>query len=337
MKELTKQYFELRLQLLTFEDVGGWVEFEEATQVADISAAVVRANNKLEEAKYAKYKAPPEKKTTKTPARTPKAKPKPLPKKKVTEQKRANNSKKPSPLEPKLVQKFKPAPRAKSAIKFNQEKKTSLLERLRTQPGLQKSTLKSNFGTRHRSSSTSSYDSAVERQLRGQTNRSVRFSNNESFGHEFWSVSEPPPDPKPNRPKKPPTDVPLVKDVLTDLIPPDVDQFGLCMDRLLLDTPEKDGDTSDSVSCYSSDCSFATCNNDPDDPNCGNKISATGTNAPITARPGLKLDLSQLGPPPREVIASLPIIPIYKCEKCGFVTSNSTHIKLHSCLASRAN
>lgn len=120
---------------------------------------------------------------------------------------------------------------------------------------------------------------------------------------------------------------------LLDLIPVDVDALDLELDRLLL-TNNSNQEFNDSISCSSSgsDDSYHTCD--------GENMEVQASRQPVmktTEKPGLKLDLEALNPPSKETISSMPTTSIYKCDKprCGFTTSNPTHIKLHTCSRSQ--
>lgn len=112
---------------------------------------------------------------------------------------------------------------------------------------------------------------------------------------------------------------------LMDLIPPDVDIFGLNVDKLMLSNLHDDSD--DYVSLFSSDDSFYNCEESDSD------ITYKTMKANQTGRPGVKLDISDLRPPPKENIDHLPVNVVYKCpkEKCGYTTSNSWHVRMHVC------
>lgn len=121
---------------------------------------------------------------------------------------------------------------------------------------------------------------------------------------------------------------------LLDLIPVDVDALDLELDRLFLDNKLNDDSSEDSISFASSDSdiSYHTCNSENMDVQV-NRQPVMDT----TTKPGVKLDWLPLQPPSWELISSMPATTIYKCDKprCGFTTSNPTHIKLHFCARSQ--
>lgn len=123
---------------------------------------------------------------------------------------------------------------------------------------------------------------------------------------------------------------------LLDLIPVDVDALDLELDRLLLNKYDAgyDDEEEDSVSCLSSDDddSYHTCSDMSVDPAVNHRPEIN-----TTEKPGVELNRIALEPPSMEAISSLPATQIYTCDKprCGFTTSNASHIKLHTCVRSR--
>lgn len=131
---------------------------------------------------------------------------------------------------------------------------------------------------------------------------------------------------RPKVPLRQLTTIKPLKDDLLDLLPPEPEELGVEMDKLLLDTPDKEDEDSDSVSLYSSDeCSLYDAN-DPADDQFVQQLEKSNS------RPGLELNLKLYGLPSRDEIRSLPITPIFMCDniRCGYTTSNQTKIKLHS-------
>lgn len=116
---------------------------------------------------------------------------------------------------------------------------------------------------------------------------------------------------------------------LMDLIPPDLDMFGLNVDTLMLS--EIHGDSDDYVSLFSSeddsDDSFYNCEESE------SNISSKTMPKELNGRPGVKLDINVLGPPKKDKIDTLPLSTVHKCqrERCGYTTSNPWHYKMHRC------
>lgn len=138
----------------------------------------------------------------------------------------------------------------------------------------------------------------------------------------------------PNKERQLPRIIPSIKpktDNLLDLIPVDVDCLGLEMDKLSLTSPELYEYEYDSISCSSSDSEYYSIH---DTSECTiPQTQAPKQNMPESGRPGVKLDLALVGPPSRDIISKFPATEIYKCDRpgCGFITSNLTNRKLHSC------
>lgn len=133
--------------------------------------------------------------------------------------------------------------------------------------------------------------------------------------------------------QKPVRTLTLTHKNLLDLIPVDVDALDIELDRLML-TSNSYQDFDDTISCSSgaSEDSYHTCD--------GENMEVQANRQPVMRtmeKPGLKLDLKALNPPSKEMISSMPTTNIYKCDKprCGFTTSNPTHIKLHTCSRSQ--
>lgn len=132
--------------------------------------------------------------------------------------------------------------------------------------------------------------------------------------------------------KQLPTIKPL-KDDFLDLLPPDSEELGVEMDKLLLATPENEELESDSISLMSSDESYYDFDDQTHIEIIGQQLEKSDS------RPGLKLDLDLYAPPSRDAIKSLPNTPMFECgnPRCGFSTSNQTKIQLHSNVHSRAS
>lgn len=102
---------------------------------------------------------------------------------------------------------------------------------------------------------------------------------------------------------------------------------------MTITTPENDD--CDSVSCPSSyDSSSSDSGSSSSD--CEDNSSLPKA-ALSLERPGIRLNLDMVAPPSKDEISSLPKTKIFKCHNshCGFSTSSSVNIGLHSCVRPR--
>lgn len=259
--------FEIVLDSLTIEDVGGWVNFLDATEVANISQAEYEALGNY------------------------------------THKQHVNKD---------------------DRNKFSRDRQKSTQPRVPQRKALSEKerNAQSQCRDRHRSSSLS-YNSRSSSHSGG---KAVHFDSIQADSSENLDKTRSKPSARIIR------DVRPIETKLIDLIPPDTTAFDLHMDEILANTPETD-ESSDTVSCSSSDCSYFTCFEDLD---C--QITVKDLLPNDGRRPGVQLDMKLVAPPTEDTVLAMPKPTIYKCgkSKCGFTTSNSTNIKLHSCYRSKA-
>lgn len=140
------------------------------------------------------------------------------------------------------------------------------------------------------------------------------------------------PPPPVNYSKQKKVDLKAIRDIqpihndLNDLIPPDVDALDIEMDHLML-TSVIDNSDDDSVSCFSSESSYFTCNEDEIDQPIVQDIKLE------KSKSGIELDLVSIAPTSKEIIRKMPKTEIFKCEKeyCDFTTNSQSTMKSHNC------